>query len=96
MSIQGIKVIELTPEVEARLEEVAARQGINVAALVQSIIRDQLRGASTAVGHRKPFYETATPEEIIRALDELADANRELPVLPRDAFDRESIYEAVP
>jgi hypothetical protein len=36
---------------------------------------------------------TFAPEEIICALDELAEMNRDLPVLSPDAFERESIYE---
>lgn len=34
-----------------------------------------------------------SPEEMIRTLDELAERNRGLPVLPPEAFERESIYE---
>jgi hypothetical protein len=39
------------------------------------------------------FYFTATDEEFDAALDEIAEMNRDLPVLPPDAFSRESIYE---
>ena len=38
----------------------------------------------------------ATPEERARALDEIAEMNRGLPVLPPEAFERESIYEDIP
>jgi hypothetical protein len=38
---------------------------------------------------------TLSPEESIRVLDELAESNRNLPVLPPEAFSRESIYEDV-
>ncbi|MGA7878614.1 MAG: hypothetical protein WCA08_23340 [Desulfoferrobacter sp.] len=33
------------------------------------------------------------PEEKIRLLDALAEKNRGLPVLPPEAFERESLYE---
>ncbi len=33
-----------------------------------------------------------TPEERIKALDAAAEKNRHLPVLPPEAFDRESLY----
>jgi len=35
----------------------------------------------------------ATPEERARALDEIAEMNRDLPVLPDEAFRRENLYE---
>lgn len=35
----------------------------------------------------------ATPEERARALDEIAEMNRNLPVLPPEAFRRENLYE---
>ena len=37
------------------------------------------------------FYFTATREEFNRALDELAQMNCGLPVLPDEAFDRENL-----
>jgi len=40
-----------------------------------------------------PAAHEATPEEKIRLLDALAEKNRELPVLPPEAFERESLYE---
>lgn len=36
-----------------------------------------------------------TPEEKIRALDALAEMNRDLPGLPDEAFDREKLYEDI-
>lgn len=38
------------------------------------------------------FYFTATPEEWSKALDEAAEKHRGSPVLPPEAFDRESLY----
>ncbi len=40
----------------------------------------------------KNFYH-ATPEERARALDEIAEMNRDLPALPEEAFRRENLYE---
>jgi hypothetical protein len=34
-----------------------------------------------------------TPEEKIRVLDVLAEKNRDLPILPPEAFERESLYD---
>jgi len=38
----------------------------------------------------------ATPEERARALDEIAELNRGVPVLPPEAYNRESLYEDTP
>ncbi len=42
------------------------------------------------------FYFTATPEEFERAFDAIAEGSQGLPILPPEAFERESIYEDVP
>ncbi|HZO86989.1 MAG TPA: hypothetical protein VFB38_01520 [Chthonomonadaceae bacterium] len=42
----------------------------------------------------RPFYETATPEEWERAFLEWTEGHNTLtPLLPSEAFERESIYE---
>jgi hypothetical protein len=38
------------------------------------------------------FYRTATPEEFRSAFDSLAEGMEGLPVLPPEAFERESLY----
>ena len=35
----------------------------------------------------------ATPKERVRALDDIAEMNREIPALPNEAFKRENLYE---
>jgi hypothetical protein len=47
----------------------------------------------TEESEQLPVAHGATPEEKIRVLDALAEKNRELPVLPPEAFERESLYE---
>ena len=49
-----------------------------------------------AEGERKETPKNlhrATPEERARALDEIAEMNRDLPALPDEAFRRENLYE---
>ena len=41
----------------------------------------------------KHFYETATAEEFAPAFDNIGQGNEKLPVLPPEAFERESLYE---
>jgi len=49
-------------------------------------------GEAEVAAPKLPLYLTATPEEIISALDAVAEQNRHLPVLPPEAFERESLY----
>jgi hypothetical protein len=41
----------------------------------------------------RPLYETASPEEFQKAFDALAECYRHLPVLPPEAYSRDSLYE---
>ena len=47
---------------------------------------------ATVGGTASRYRADLTPEERIRALDVAAEKNRGLPVLPPEAFDRESLY----
>lgn len=38
-------------------------------------------------------YPTLSIDERIKAMDALAEQNRNLPILPPEAFDREKLYE---
>jgi hypothetical protein len=86
--------IDLSPEQEAQLEAIARQRGVDAAVLAQQLLAESLPVTNTsavrAAAHPMP------PQEVIRALDELAELNRGLPVLPPEAFDRESIYEDLP
>lgn len=41
----------------------------------------------------KSFFETATPAEFAAALDRIAAGHEGLPILPPEAFERESLCE---
>lgn len=68
-------------------------------------IQDRLKGLSEDVrltlivpaesepGETLPNLHHATPEERARALDEIAEMNRDLPALPAEAYRRENLYE---
>lgn len=43
--------------------------------------------------HERANLFHATPEERARALDEIAQMNTNLPVLPPEAYNRESLYD---
>ena len=94
--------IKLSPEQEARLTAIAQREGLDLATLAYKLVVEHVPGSNgenskhpseKTVSDKNHFYFTATPEEFNRALDDIAEMNRTLPVLPPEAFDRENLYE---
>jgi hypothetical protein len=75
--------LELKPEIEHRVTAEAAARGVSVEAYLTSLIEDR----ALLLGP-----ETITPEQFEADMDLLADGSERLPVLPPDAFSRESIY----
>ena len=71
-------------EIEGLWEEVRGRD----AELAGKRVRVQVLDEADVPG-RRPL----SPAESLRVLDALAEGNRGLPVLPPEAFERESIYE---
>ena len=72
-----------TDEVWLRAE--AQRQGVGPAEIIQRIVHQQAVPVQQAVLH--------APQERISAMDAIAAANRNAPVLADAAFDRESLYD---
>jgi hypothetical protein len=86
MSVQTT-TIEIDQLTAARLQAQAEAQGLTLAALLRSIT-EQWNGA-----HEKSFYETASPEERDRAVEEWANQHRSsAPPLSDEAISRDSIY----
>jgi hypothetical protein len=81
--------IELTPEEQARLDQAARREGLEPEAYAHSVLTKTL--AQPGVRPSR-----LSPEEAIRTLDAIAERNRDAPVLPPEALERESLYEGVP
>lgn len=81
-------VLELSPEQEAALREKASREG-----RAESEYALSLLGSASGVAPIKarPFYETATPEEWVKALHEWTHSHTSTVVLLDDS--REGIYE---
>ena len=87
-------MIDLSPAQEERLEAAARQRGLVAADLVRQLLAEHLPAADeTSI---KAASHPTTAQEIVRALDELAEMNRDLPVLPPEAFERESIYRDLP
>lgn len=76
----------LTPELAKQIISDAASLGLPVEDYLESIIRSEANG-------EKPFYETASAQEWIEALNRLADKSpQKAPPLSDEAISRESIY----
>lgn len=86
--------IDLSPAQEERLEAAARQRGLAAADLVRQLLAEHLPAADGAAA--QAASQPMTAPEIIRALDALAEMNRDLPVLPPEAFERESIYRDLP
>jgi hypothetical protein len=80
--------LELPPDLEARLREEADRQHLPLEGYALSILRGCFPSPRSV-----PLSRTATPEEWKRITHEFLEAHRGWPVLPDEAFSRESIYE---
>jgi hypothetical protein len=77
-----IVTLELKPEVERRVLAQAAAQGVSLEAYLASVIEGAL-----------PIEpEEGSLEEFEADMDALAEGSELLPVLPPEAFSRESIY----
>jgi hypothetical protein len=86
MSVQTT-TIEIDQVTAARLQAQAEAQGLPLAALLRSIT--ELWNGT----HDKSFYETASPEERARAVEEWANQHRSsAPPLSDEAISRDSIY----
>jgi hypothetical protein len=74
---------------EGTWEEVAQHAPELSGKRVRLLVLDE---AATGAAH-SPLFLTATPEEFRAAFDALGGGNRDAPVLPPEAFERESLYE---
>ncbi len=75
--------LDLKAETEQRVTAEAAARGVSVEAYLTSLIES---------GALWTAPETASAEQFEADMDLLAEGSERLPVLPPDAFSRESIY----
>jgi hypothetical protein len=79
--------IEIDQLTAARLQAQAEARGLTINALLR-LITEPWNGS-----HDKSFYETASPEERARAVEEWANQHRSsAPPLSDEAISRDSIY----
>jgi len=84
--------IELKPEIEKRLAEKAKKNGLPIETFIEVFIEDSLEAVEEK---EKPFHETATKEEWLAEFRKWIDSHKDkdYPVLPDEAYSRETIYE---
>jgi hypothetical protein len=77
-------LVELPPEVEARLAAEAADEGLDLPSYAARVLAESL----PPVRYNPP----RTPEEVRAWLDELAQFSDKIPEMPGETFSREMIY----
>ena len=82
--------IDLTPETEDRLEEEAARRGLDLNQYARLLIEQSLLPQVPA---GPSLWNTLTADEWIREFKAWSDGHRGLPALPPEAYERASFYE---
>jgi hypothetical protein len=78
--------VEIKPEVQAELAAQAAARGMDVAAYLATILEQAAQPASLELKNR-------SLEEFEKTLDRIAQFSHKIPVLPDEAFSRESLYQ---
>lgn len=79
--------IELAPEVEGRLVRDAEALGMSLTEYANALLREA--GSASAEDGPGPM----TPEKAEAFLRAMAEGGERLPVLPEEAFSRESFYQ---
>ena len=79
-------VLELDPETETRLRAEADARGLAVEACAQSLL-----GNSGPLPEVEPKKQTV--EDFREMLRKMAEGSENRPILPPEAFERESFYE---
>lgn len=86
--------IDLEPDVEKRLREVAAQHGLDEVEYVRRLIEQHLPAIQAG---RQALWDTLPPEEWKRVTREWVKSHDPtVPPLPDEAVSRESFYEGRP
>ncbi len=77
-------VIDIKPEVQAELSRQAAARGVDISAYAASLLEE---AAHTPAGSK-----SISQSQLDNTLQELAQFSQKIPLLPDEAFSRESLY----
>lgn len=83
-----IVTLELKPEIEGRVTDLAARQGISVKDYIQNLLE------SLTSLNEETAYDSLTPDEWAKEFEEWLDSHYYITALPLsdEAISREGIY----
>ena len=77
--------IDIKPEIEAELARQAEVRGMDVPAYATTLLE--------AAAHPPRAQKSRSLEEFEKTLDRIAQFSHKIPVLPNEAFSRESLYQ---
>jgi hypothetical protein len=77
-------IVDVRPEVQVGLSRQAAARGVDVGADAANLLEE---AAHVSTGPKK-----LSPSQLDNTLRELAQFSHKIPLLPDDAFSRESLY----
>lgn len=77
-------IIDIKPEVQAELGRQAAAHGVDIGAYAANLLEE---AAQLPAGSK-----TLSREQLNKTLQELAQFSHKIPLLPDEAFSRESLY----
>jgi hypothetical protein len=80
----SIIINNIKPEVQAELTRQAAAQGIDLGDYAASLLEE--------AAHISPGSNKLSQEQLGKTLQEIAQFSHKIPLLPDDAFSRESLY----
>ncbi len=87
--------IELTPLMQARLEEEAARRGLAVERIAIAMIEEKLGGTFDESGTLNSQQERSEVKERVRLFDEMIESFSDIqaPEIPSEPLRRENLYD---
>ena len=77
-------IVDIRPEVQAELSRQAAAHGVDIGAYAASLLEE--------AAHVPSGSKTSSQSELDNTLQELAQFSHKIPLLPDEAFSRESLY----
>jgi len=77
-------IVDIKPEVQEELSRQAAAHGVDIGAYAASLLEE--------AAHVPTGPKTLSPSQLENTLQELAQFSRKIPLLPDEAFSRESLY----
>jgi len=78
-------ILDIKPEVQAELSRQAAARGIDVRAYAATLLEE--------AAHVPAASKKLSPSQLDNTLRELAQFSHKIPLLPDEAFSRESLYQ---